>query len=134
MQKPGSAYLQYKDEIEKYGKGLKNINGDILLQLAKEKNLILTNTLFDHKLAHPTTWTAKDQPNEPHHYGDTICKNPYRNQIDYITKQIQKKLITNARSYGGFSTSTDHTLVITNIKFLWSKINQHKAINKQLNI
>ena len=37
-----------------------NSSGDILLQLAKEKKLILTNTQFNNKLAHRTTWTAKD--------------------------------------------------------------------------
>ena len=50
--KTGSGYPQYKDATRKYGKRLKNSNGDTLLQLAKEKKLILTNTLFDYKLAH----------------------------------------------------------------------------------
>ena len=43
-----------------------------------------------------------------------------KNQIDYIiTEQIHKTLITNARSYDWFSTTTDHKLGITNIKFRW---------------
>ena len=58
--KAGSKYPQYKDEIGKYGKELKNSNGDTLLQLAKEKKLILTNILFSHKLALQTIWTLKD--------------------------------------------------------------------------
>lgn len=58
--KAGSKYPQYKDEIGKYGKELKNSNGDTLLQLAKEKKLILTNILFSHKLALQTIWTPKE--------------------------------------------------------------------------
>ena len=50
--KTGSAYPQYEDEIGIYGKGSVISNGDTLLQLVKEKKLILTYTLFDHKLAH----------------------------------------------------------------------------------
>ena len=67
MQKLASDTHIYKDEVGKYGKGLKNSNGNTLLQLTKEKKLSLTNTLFDHRLAHWTTWRAKDWLNDHHH-------------------------------------------------------------------
>lgn len=67
MQKLASDTHIYKDEVGKYGKGLKNSNGNPLLQLTKEKKLSLTNTLFDHRLAHWTTWRAKDWLNDHHH-------------------------------------------------------------------
>ena len=50
--KTDSGYPQYKDEIGKYGKKLKNSNDDALLELAKEKKLILANTMFNQKIAH----------------------------------------------------------------------------------
>ena len=52
MQKLASDTHIYKDEVGKCGKGIKNSNGNTLLQLTKEKKLSLTNTLFDHRLAH----------------------------------------------------------------------------------
>lgn len=133
--KTGSVFSQYKDEIRKYGKGLKNSNGDTLLQLAKEKKLILTNTLFDHKLAHRTTWAAKDRPNDCHQHDGTLRKNPCRNQIDYIiSKTNPHKTDYKCKMYGSFSSSADHRLVITSIKFQLCKMNQHKATSKQQNI
>ena len=36
-----------------------------LLQYAKENDLVLTNTLFPHKLAHRPTWTSLERIN-PH--------------------------------------------------------------------
>ena len=75
-----------------------------MLQYAKENNLVLTNTLFPHKLGHQTTWTSLERI-KPHLTHDgTTQHNPYRNQIDYIIiKNMHKVLIKNSRSYGGIS-------------------------------
>ena len=55
--KTGSAYWNYPNQIGKYGNGKLNSNAEFLLELAKENNLFLTNTMFHHKLTHRTTWT-----------------------------------------------------------------------------
>ena len=117
--KTGSSWQDYPEVLGQYGKGITNENGLFLLDFAREHNLTLTNTLFDHKMCHRTTWTAPfrkcidKQSNK-------IRQNPYRNQIDYIcVKDIKNITVTNARSYGGTRTSSDHKLVIADIKLKW---------------
>ena len=45
--------------IGKFTKGMKtNVNGHTLLHFAAENSMILTNTLFRHKMSRRTTWTA----------------------------------------------------------------------------
>ena len=56
--KVGSGWANYPENLGKFGKGHVNENGEQLLELCKLQNLVLTNTLFQHKLAHITTWTA----------------------------------------------------------------------------
>ena len=51
-----------------------------------------------------------------------------------MTKQIQRKLITNAILYDGFSNSKNHKLFVTNLKFQRSKMNRLTETSKQLNI
>ena len=43
--------------LGKYGTGKCNSNGDLLLALCTEFDLIVTNTMFKQKDAHKTTWT-----------------------------------------------------------------------------
>lgn len=133
--KTGTGHTQFKDEMGKYGKGKKNSNGDFLLQLARENKLILTNTIFPHKMAHRTTWTSEQRIKEHKHHDGTPRRNPYRNQIDYIiTKQLHKNLIQNSRSYGGTETNTDHKLLITNVNLKWKKLKRHKTSTNKINI
>lgn len=96
--KAGSKYPQYKDEIGKYGKELKNSNGDTLLQLAKEKKLILTNILFSHKLALQTI------PSQWHHPQESLQKSGrlHDNKTNPQKTDHKCKIIIR------FSTSTDH--------------------------
>ena len=42
----------------KFGKGKANSSGIRLLKMSKKFDLFLTNTIFNHKLSHRTTWTA----------------------------------------------------------------------------
>ena len=56
--KTGSGWNDFKDNMGKYGKGLINISGRRLLEMRKNKNLYITNTTFNHKKSHITTWTA----------------------------------------------------------------------------
>ena len=119
----------------KFGKGHLNSNEEWLLDYAKENGIVLTNTLFQHKLAHRTTWTCTERIN-PHNSADgTIRRNPYRNQIDYImTKVIHKQLITDSRSYSGISTSTDHKLVKAQFKLEWWKMQKQHSKSVKINI
>lgn len=80
--KTGSGYYTIRKVIGPYGKGRLNNNGRGLLIFANQHDLVLTNTLFEHKLVHVATWEC---PFRSVTMGDeTSRRNPYRNQIDYV--------------------------------------------------
>ena len=75
----------YKKSLGKYCIGKINANGMYLLEFAKLHQLKLTNTLFRHKTSHMNTWECPERIT-PHNdkNTNTVRRNPYRNQIDYI--------------------------------------------------
>ena len=126
----GSAYHDYINNMGQYGKGIVNENGYELLDLCQRNNLILTNTIFKHKLSHIITWQSPENPKATTRYG-TLRRNPIRTQIDYIiVRKADLKLVTNSRSYSGINTRTDHRLVLTNIKYKVPKF--YRANNKEI--
>lgn len=95
--------------------------------------LILTNTLFQHKMAHRTTWECPERKTE---HQDAQSKetrrNPYRNQIDYIlTRTNHRNFVTNSRSYSGIETYTDHRLVKANFQINFKLVRQKNAPKQQ---
>lgn len=117
----------------RYGKGHINNNGAALLECISKHDLTLTNTLFQHKLSHRTTWTG-NKKNCLAHDGNPR-RNPYRNQIDYIiTKSKHRHFIQHSRSYGGCLTDTDHKLVKMTTNTKWYKIKNEKVIDTGLNV
>ena len=116
--KTGREWNSYPENIGRYGKGDLNSNGKQLLEFCNRQGLVLTNTLFRHKMAHRTTWES------PAHHADHARKNPYRNVIDYI--MVRKELrhtIQDSRSHNGLQTYTDHRLVRTtfNLERIFTK-------------
>ena len=110
--------------IGNYGKGKMNSSGESLIELCTQKKLCITNTFFDHKLCHRSTWIAPMR-NFTTHNG-TERRNPIRNQIDFIIVQSEfKHLVRNSRSYGGINTSTDHKMVMMIIE-----LDDHKLVRK----
>ena len=104
--KTGRECDRYPENIGRYGKGELNSNGKELLEFCNRQNLILTNTLFRHKMAHRSTWES------PANHTESGRRNPYRNMIDYIiTRKDQRRIITDSRSHNGLMTFTDHRLV-----------------------
>ena len=87
------------------------------LNLPQKNDLVLTNTLFSHKLCHRTTWTAperyhtsaKDDQGNPQLLlgpDNLLRREPFRNQIDYIyiaTKIKHRQFVTNSRSYSPYA-------------------------------
>ena len=125
--KMGSAWKDHPENMGAFGKGEVNSNGEALLEMAKNQELILSNTLLYHKMAHRTTWTCPQRIDDHKDKHGQIRRNPYRNQIDYILVRTKhKQMIQNSRSYSGINTNTDHRLVITTIKLEWFKIYNSK--------
>ena len=104
----GSSNSDHPDIVGKFGKNKTNSNGLDLVEFCLGNNLVLTNTYFQYKLAHVTTWQGPKLPSR---------KNPLTKQIDYIDVRKQHQhLIQDARSYSGAHTKSGHRLVIAKIK------------------
>ena len=110
--KTGSAAKNkiYQAVIGKYGKGQVNTNKTHLLNFSSINSLKLVNTFFKQKPTHITTWTSPETPTGRR-------RNSHRNQINYILVRKHKFItITNAHSYRGMMTPSDHKLVIMSCK------------------
>ena len=61
---------------------------------------------------------------EKNQSNDKIVINIY-NQIDYtVLDQKRKQTLTDARSYRGTETSSDHRLVVTRMEITWPRLYQ----------
>eukprot|EP00117_Sycon_ciliatum_P014866 scpid86150/ scgid14949/ Craniofacial development protein 2; p97 bucentaur protein len=93
-----------------HGRGIRNVNGQSLVDYCDSNGLYLANTTFQHAARHKTTWTGwrRDVVS-----GKTV---PVFNQIDYIVcRSSHKRMLQNCRSYGGMEISTDHKLVVADL-------------------
>lgn len=125
--KTGDGYNKYPNNMGKFGKGHINENGEALLELASHNELMLTNTKFQQKMSHRTTWEAPYRKYKMKNGEER--RNPQRNQIDYIMVRTENmKQVTNARSYQHETTiETDHRLVIADLN---TSINIYKQSKK----
>lgn len=82
-----------------------NANGERLIEFCEDNDLILCNTQFKHQMKHRSTW-----------FSDGLTHpdgKPVRNMIDFVMMRRSKSVkLVNARSYGGFTTRSDHHPVI----------------------
>eukprot|EP00795_Rhopilema_esculentum_P017828 gene17828-9525_t len=133
--KTGTGKSRYPNNIGKHGKGQENLNGTHLLEFACKNKLILTNTIFKHKMAHTTTWESNIsiKPKDSDDFKQILV----RNQIDYIIMKIRDRhILTDSRSYNGIKTNTDHRLIIADIhinKTSNFKPKKKKELVKQIN-
>eukprot|EP00794_Sanderia_malayensis_P010172 gene10172-11213_t len=125
--KTGNGHVEYPKFIGRYGKGQMNNNGKYLAELIAQNDLVLTNTLFKHKMSHRVTWECPERIKDHNDKSGEKRNNPYRNQIDYIMISHQhRNFVTNSRSYSGIDTKTDHRLVRANIRMDWYKMKIEK--------
>ena len=87
--KIGSGFAEFPYNMGKYGKGMLNTSGRRLLELCSKHNLVVTNTLFKHKMCHTSTWTAPERI-------QSTRRNPIRNQIDFIIVRNNNKNFVNS--------------------------------------
>ena len=92
-----------------------NKNRNLLIELCKLHNLLITNTIFKHKPRHQTTWISPLPPT-------FLRKNPYRNQIDYILlRKNANSKIFDSRSFNSNFTRSNHKPAKIQIKWTYMK-------------
>ena len=112
-----------------HSKGKKNKNGEALLQFLIQQGLFACNTAFEHPSHHKTTWTGWI----PHPSNPSTSIPDYK-QIDYILcKTTSKCLLTDARSYGGATLSSDHKPVVARLQFsilplVWKRLSRKSNV------
>ena len=95
--KVGRKKLNDGESIGEQSRGIRNVNGQALLEFCSKMNLIVANIFFKHKASHITTWESKRN-------NVTIY-----NQIEYvITRGGRRWSLEDARSYKAMEISTDH--------------------------
>ena len=103
----------WRDVIGVFGVGVRNNNGQRLLEFCAEHRLCVTNTI-------KTTWTSPD--------GAT------KNLIDYvIVNSARKSSILDTRVYRGCKVPSDHMLVISKLR-VKLKAQQEPEINKKYDV
>ena len=89
---------KWPSTLGKYGIEKYNSNGELLLALCTEFDLIVTNTMFKQKDAHKTTWT---HPRSRHGH-----------MIDFIITRCRDKMdICSTRTMRGANCGTDHQML-----------------------
>jgi hypothetical protein len=123
--KVGSDNIDWKFVMGQYGYGSRNERGERLLEFATAHNLYICNTRFQQKSNRKWTWASPD--------------GVHKNMIDLVL--IQQRWIssvTNCRTFQSADISSDHSLVLCNIKLrlkrMYNKTHQNHRIDvRQLN-
>ena len=104
-----STNTDWASVMGKYGYGDRNERGERLLEFATLHNLFICNTRFEQKPNRKWTWAS---PNGIH-----------RNMIDLtLIQQRWKTSVINCRTFQSADISTDHSLVLCNIKLRLKKL------------
>ena len=91
-----------------------NENENLLIEFCELYNLLSTNTTFEHRPSHKTTWISPLPPTFPR-------KNLYRNQIDYIlSRKNMNSKIFDSRSFNSNIARPDYKSVIAKIQIKWT--------------
>ena len=101
--KVGNDNSGWESVMGRYGYGQRNERGEQLLEFAKLHDLCICNTRFQQKSKRKWTWESPD--------------GLHKNMIDFIIIQKRwKTSVTNCRTFQGADISSDHSLVLCNIK------------------
>jgi hypothetical protein len=119
--KVGSDNLDWKSVMGQYGYGSRNERGERLLEFATAHNLYICNTRFQHKSNRKWTWASPD--------------GVHKNMIDLVL--IQKRWISaviNCRTFQSADISSDHSLVLCNIKLRLKKMDNKTTENYRIDM
>ena len=108
--KVGNDNTEWKFTMGRYGYGDRNEPGERLLEFATVHNLYVCNTRFQQKPSRKWTWASP--------------AGIHKNMIDLILNQQRwKTSVTNCRTFQSADISSDHSLVLCNIKLRFKKLN-----------
>ena len=107
--KIGSDNTNWKSVMGRYGYGDRNERGEGLLEFAAIHSLYICNTRFEQKLQRKCTWASSDDV--------------HKNMIELILiQQRWKSSVSNCRTFQSTDISSDHSLVLCNIRLLLKKL------------
>jgi len=107
--KIGTDNADWKSVMGRYGYGDRNERGERLLEFAMAHDLYICNTRFQHKPNRKWTWASPD--------------GIHKNMIDLILIQRRwKTSVINCRTFQSADISSDHSLVLCNIKLRLKKM------------
>ncbi|CAF1527450.1 unnamed protein product [Adineta ricciae] len=107
--KVGHDNTDWTSVMGKYGYGDRNERGERLLEFATVHNLFICNTRFEQKPNRKWTWASPD--------------GIHKNMIDLILIQRRwKTSVINCRTFQSADISSDHSLVLCNIKLRLKKL------------
>ncbi|CAF1329573.1 unnamed protein product [Adineta ricciae] len=120
--KVGDDNAGWEHAMGKHGYGKRNERGEQLLEFATSHNLFICNTAFQQKPNRKWTWESPD--------------GIHKNMIDLILIQKRwKSSVINCRTFQGADISSDHSLVLCNIKLklksVPTKLKQNPRLNTQ---
>jgi endonuclease/exonuclease/phosphatase family metal-dependent hydrolase len=119
--KVGSDNTDWKLVMGKYGFGDRNERGEHLLEFATAHNLYVCNTRFQQKPNRKWTWAS---PNGVH-----------KNMIDLVLiQQRWKSSVINCRTFQSADISSDHSLVLCNIKLRLKKLHNKMHQNYRVDV
>ena len=110
---------KWPSALDKYGIGKCNSNGELLLALCTEFDLIVTNTMFKQKDAHKTTWT---HPRSRHGH-----------MIDFIITRCRDK-ICSTLTMRGANCGTDHQMLRSMVIFSIRRKHNQKGAMKPVKL
>ena len=100
-----------------YGVGVRNDNGERLVNFCKRHNLFVTNTWFQQKRSAQHTWIAPDKVT--------------KNQIDYVlVDKRYRNSIQNSKSMPDAECGSDHNPVIVRMKIRLQRVAKPKRTVK----
>ena len=112
---------KWPSALGRYGIGKCNSNGELLLALCTEFNLIVTNTMFKQKDAHKTTWK------HPH--------SRHGHMIDFIITRFRDKTdICSTRTMCGANCGTEPQMLRSRVIFIIRKKHNQKGAMKPVKL